>query len=436
MAAATEAVAVTGGPLALLARYRQVRSAVEAACAGLSAEDMQVQSMPDASPTKWHLAHASWFYETFVLPDRALGGYTPFDQAFSYLFNSYYETVGPRHPRPRRGLLTRPGIGEVFRYRAHVDAAMAYALPRLGEADFLRLRPVLELGINHEQQHLELILTDIKHVFAQNPLRPAYRPLLPSADDPTPPLRWHQFDAGVRRIGHDGDGFAFDNEGPAHRVFLEPFAVASRLVTCGEYLAFMEAGGYERPQWWLSDGWHARQAQGWEAPLYWERQDGRWQVFTLAGMRPVTEAEPVCHVSFYEADAYARWAGARLPTEAEWEVAAADVLVEGNLLESGRLQPAPLTRDDHSPTQLFGDVWEWTQSPYAPYPGYRPTAGALGEYNGKFMCNQMVLRGGSCVTPASHLRTTYRNFFPPEARWQFSGFRLARDRAQEEGKRG
>jgi ergothioneine biosynthesis protein EgtB len=414
----------------LLARYRQVRAALEAAAAPLAPEDLVVQSMPDASPAKWHLAHTSWFFETFVLADPAFGDSRPFHPKYGYLFNSYYDTVGDRHPRPKRGLLTRPSADEVFRYRAHVDAVLAERLPRLSAPDFARLRPVIEVGLNHEQQHLELLFTDIKHAFAQNPLRPAYRERGPLGEPKghsrrTTPVTFVPFEPGVYHIGRAGDGFAFDNEGPPHRVFLEPFAVASRLVTCGEYLEFMADGGYARPELWLSDGWAARRQHGWEAPLYWEKDGDGWQVFTLTGIRPVNETEPVCHVSFYEADAFARWAGARLPTEAEWEVAAGDRPVAGNLLEEDRLHPSP-ARDEGPLVQLFGDVWEWTQSPYGPYPGYRPLAGALGEYNGKFMCNQMVLRGGSCVTPRSHIRPTYRNFFPPAARWQFTGVRLAR----------
>jgi ergothioneine biosynthesis protein EgtB len=409
----------------LLGRYRQVRTALEAACAPLAPEDLVVQSMPDASPAKWHLAHTTWFFETFVLSDPALGDYRPFHPRFGYLFNSYYDAVGDRHPRPKRGLLTRPSADEVYRYRAHVDAEMVDRLHAVSDADFARLLPVIELGLNHEQQHLELLFTDVKHAFAQNPLRPTYRESRTAGPANVAPVRWLPFDAGVRRIGHAGDAFAFDNERPAHRVFLEPFALASRLVTCGEFLQFMADDGYGRPELWLSDGWAARRQQSWEAPLYWEKHGNDWHTFTLGGMRPVTDAEPVCHVSYYEADAFARWAGERLPTETEWEVAAAGLLVAGNLLEEDLLHPTPPT-DAQPLVQLFGDVWEWTQSPYVPYPGYRPLAGALGEYNGKFMCNQMVLRGGSCVTPRSHIRSTYRNFFPPEARWQFTGLRLAR----------
>jgi ergothioneine biosynthesis protein EgtB len=410
----------------LLDRFRQVRAATEAVCAPLSPEDAVVQSMPEASPAKWHLAHTSWFFETFLLTDPKIGC-PPFDPAFGYLFNSYYEAVGPRHPRPRRGLLTRPTLGEVYGYRSHVDVAVEERLQRLGEEDRHRLFPVLELGLNHEQQHLELILTDIKHAFAQNPLRPVYREEpVPAAAGEIPPASWTTFPAGVYSIGHAGAGFAFDNETPRHRVFLEKFEVASRPVTCGEFLTFVDDGGYARPELWLSDGWHTHQAHVWESPSYWERHTTCWRQFTLGGTREVNPAEPVCHVSFYEADAFARWAGARLPTEAEWEVAAPEILAAADPFAPARLHPAPLTADCHSHPTAAGAVWEWTQSAYAAYPGYRPAAGALGEYNGKFMCNQLVLRGGSCLTPRSHLRFTYRNFFPPETRWQFTGLRLAR----------
>jgi ergothioneine biosynthesis protein EgtB len=418
-------------------RYRAVRGATERLCEPLSPEDCQVQSMDDASPTKWHLAHTSWFFETFVL-DRAVPNYVAFHPEFHVLFNSYYQTVGPQHPRPQRGLLTRPALDTILAYRRHVDDAM---LALLGQPGGVSAFPaaVIELGLHHEQQHQELILTDVKHLFSRNPLRPAYRECPAAPPIEIAPLRWHSYAGGLQWIGHDGPGFAFDNEGPRHRVFAEAFELADRLVTNGEFLAFVEEDGYARADLWLSDGWNTRQARGWSAPLYWEQCDGGWRVLTLAGTRGWRADEPVCHVSYYEADAFARWAGARLPTEAEWEVAAAASLgsdagagdtvarATSNFVERGLLHPAPPGADTATPRQLFGDVWEWTQSPYTPYPGYRPPAGALGEYNGKFMCNQLVLRGGSCVTPASHMRATYRNFFPPDARWQFSGIRLARD---------
>jgi len=398
------------------AAYQSVRRMTERLCEPLAAEDCVVQSMPDASPAKWHLAHTSWFFETFVLP-AAPGGYRPFDPRFGYLFNSYYNAVGDRLPRPRRGLLSRPTVEEVYRYRAHVDGAMRGLLESgLPPA----LAPAVVLGLNHEQQHQELILTDIKHVFGSNPLRPAYRARPPSAPAPLPKGQgWARHAAGVREIGHDGAGFAFDKETPRHRVFVDAFLLADRLATCGEYRAFMDAGGYDRPEGWLSDGWQARLTHEWTAPLYWEKTGGEWVQYTLDGVRPVHDDEPVCHVSYYEADAFARWSGARLPTEAEWEVAASERPPEGSFLEGGRLHP--------SAGGTFGEAWQWTASPYVAYPGYRPLAGALGEYNGKFMCNQLVLRGGSCATPRSHFRRSYRNFFPPDARWQFSGVRLARD---------
>jgi ergothioneine biosynthesis protein EgtB len=405
----------------LPARYRAVRAATEALCAPLSPEDCAAQSMREASPAKWHLAHTSWFFETFVLEPG--GGYRPFHPQFRVLFNSYYNAVGEQYQRPWRGLLSRPSLAEVLRYRAHVDTAM---LRRLEGSIAEPLAGVVELGLHHEQQHQELILTDIKHLFSFNPLHPVYheRPQTPLSDIAA--LTWHRHPAGVRHIGHEGGGFAFDNEQPRHRVFIEAFELASRPISNGEFLAFIEDGGYRRPELWLSDGWNAVTSKGWCAPLYWEPRDGGWLVHTLAGPYLLRPDEPVCHISFYEADAYARWAGARLPTEAEWECAAAALPVGGNFVDSGLLHPAP---GSHvvEPAQMFGDVWEWTSSAYGPYPGYRPSAGALGEYNGKFMCSQMVLRGGSCATPRSHIRPTYRNFFPPDARWQFSGLRLARD---------
>jgi len=412
----------------LAERYRAVRAATERLAAPLSPEDCAAQSMPDASPVKWHLAHTTWFFETFVLAE-ARPELPPFDPAYRVLFNSYYQAVGPQHPRPRRGLLTRPSLAEVRAYRAHVDRALLDWLAAGAPAPELAAR--VELGLHHEQQHQELILTDVKHLLAQNPLRPAYRADLraPARSHGAAPLVWHRFAGGVREIGAEGSGFRFDNEEPRHRQLVPAFELASRPVTNAEYAAFVDAGGYRRPEWWLSDGWTAVQEHGWQAPLYWEREGDGWSVFTLAGPRPLDHDAPVCHVSFYEADAYARWAGARLPTEAEWETAAAGVPPRGHFAAGDWLGPAPLGRDEgrEAPARLFGDVWEWTASPYVAYPGYRPAAGALGEYNGKFMCNQMVLRGGSCASPPGHLRASYRNFFPPAARWQWSGIRLARD---------
>ncbi|HLL81692.1 MAG TPA: ergothioneine biosynthesis protein EgtB [Longimicrobium sp.] len=412
------------GAPSLEEQYQRVRDTTVRLCAPLTPEDHVLQSMPDASPAKWHLAHTSWFFETFVL--ARLPGYRVFHPRYGYLFNSYYNAVGERHERPRRGLLSRPPLEEVHAYRRHVDGWMREWLGS-GAGEAPEARAVAELGLHHEQQHQELLLTDVKHAFGSQPLRPAYRQFPPPAAQPAPALRWLTVPEGLRWIGHGGPGFAFDNEGPRHRAFVEGFQLASRPVTCAEYLAFIADGGYLRPELWLSEGWDTCRAQGWQAPLYWESRDGAWWTYTLGGEREVHPAEPVCHVSFYEADAYARWAGARLPTEQEWEVVAAQAPVEGNLLESERFHPAPAPAAGSGAAQLFGDVWEWTRSPYAPYPRYQPAQGALGEYNGKFMCNQQVLRGGSCATPRSHLRASYRNFFPPSARWQFTGIRLARD---------
>jgi len=403
-------------------RYTEVRQRTLELAAPLSAEDCGAQSMPDASPVKWHLAHTTWFFETFVLP-KAVSGYAPRDPAYRELFNSYYHSVGVQHPRPQRGLLTRPSLGEVLDYRAEVDAALLGWLEHGADPELLS---VVELGLQHEQQHQELILTDVKHLLGCNPLRPAYRAeRLARGADPGR-LLWQPQPEGVFEIGHAGPGFAFDNESPRHRVFVEAFELASRPVTCGEYLEFMADAGYRRPELWLSEGWRALGERGWEAPLYWERDGDGWLQYTLAGLREVDPAEPVCHLSYLEADAFARWAGARLPDEAEWELVAERAPRAGNFAESGRLQPAAAP-PGAGPQQLFGDVWEWTRSSYGPYPGFRPLAGGLGEYNGKFMSGQMVLRGGSCVTPASHVRASYRNFFYPADRWQFSGLRLARD---------
>jgi ergothioneine biosynthesis protein EgtB len=413
---------------ALAARYQQVRRLTEDLCQPLATEDYVIQAMPDVSPPKWHLAHTSWFFETFVLTS-AVPNYRALHPAYAYLFNSYYVAAGQRYSRPKRGLLSRPTVEEVYRYRAHVDQHMAVFIKELAGEAFEAWSPVVELGLHHEQQHQELLLTDLKYNFACNPLRPAYITSEARRQArPANPLQWVTFPEGVYWIGHDSDGFAFDNESPRHRSFVEPFQLGSRLITNEEYMAFMAAGGYARPELWLSMGWDTAQREGWHAPLYWEGQGDTWWTMTLAGMQPVAGAEPVCHVSYYEADAYARWAGARLPTEVEWESAARSLPIQGNFVEEGVYHPLPARRTDPSAplAQMFGDVWEWTQSHYSPYPGYTTPPGALGEYNGKFMANQFVLRGGSCATSVSHIRPTYRNFFPSDARWQFMGIRLAR----------
>jgi ergothioneine biosynthesis protein EgtB len=411
--------AVADAAPSLVSRYRGVRSLSEELCAPLAVEDYVLQTMEDVSPPKWNLAHTSWFFETFLLKPSS-PDYREFHPLYNYLFNSYYEAVGERHPRPERGMLSRPTVAEVLSYRRHVDEAMV----RLMEIrDIEPLRPLIELGLNHEQQHQELLVTDFKHILARNPLEPVYKA---SAVGPrqAPPLEWREFAGGVREIGYAGDGFHFDNEEPRHEVLLQPFQLASRPVTNGEFLEFMEAGGYRQPKWWLSLGWARVLQEEWQAPLYWKKLDGRWASFTLSGFRPVDANEPVCHVSYFEADAYAAWRGKRLPTEAEWETAASNEPVAGNFLDSETFHPV-VGSYPGGLSQMYGDVWEWTSSPYAAYPGYRAPDGAVGEYNGKFMCNQYVLRGGSCATPAGHVRAAYRNFFPPEARWQFSGIRLA-----------
>jgi ergothioneine biosynthesis protein EgtB len=403
-------------------RYRHVRETTEILSVPLTPEDQTVQSMPDVSPTKWHRAHTSWFFETFLL-EPSVAGYRSFHPAFAYLFNSYYEGVGARYPRPRRGVVSRPGVAEVGQYRAHVDEAMVRLL---GGGLTPELDDLVELGLHHEQQHQELLIMDIKHVLSCNPLQPAYATVTVAAPSPQTPLSWIGHDGGLVEVGHDGQGFAFDNESPRHAVHLEPFEMADRVVTCGEWMAFMADGGYERPDLWLSDGWATSQADGWDCPLYWFRVVDDWWLFTLGGPQLVDPSEPVCHVSYYEADAFARWSGARLPTETEWETMAAGAAgdtVDGNFLDLTVLHPRP---SDGS-ASFFGDVWQWTSSAYSAYPGFQPAPGAVGEYNGKFMVNQYVLRGGSCVTPPDHIRATYRNFFPPSARWPFSGLRLARD---------
>ncbi len=403
--------------------YGAVRAASVSLASFLSAEDQGVQSMPDASPVKWHLAHTTWFFETVVLKTR-LEGYVPFDERYAELFNSYYESLGPRHPRPQRGVLTRPDVGEINAYRAYVDAAMQTLLGREAD-DPAALAHLVALGLHHEQQHQELILTDIKHAFSLNPLHPAFAPPRPHPVAEAPTLAWRAFAGGVADIGHAGHGFSFDNELPRHQVLLRPFRLASRPVTCGEFAEFIADGGYDTPTLWLSEGWATVQREGWKAPLYWLEDDGGWQIFTLQGKRALHPGEPVAHVSFFEAQAYSQWAGKRLPTEFEWEHAAAGQPVHGNFLDLDWLHPRVAAGEGLA--QMFGDVWEWTRSSYDPYPGFRPFDGALAEYNGKFMVGQLVLRGGSCATPAGHIRASYRNFFPPAARWQFSGIRLAED---------
>lgn len=448
---------------ALLVRFRQIRATSVALAAPLSAEDCQVQSMPDASPVKWHLAHTTWFFETFIL-SAYIDGYQPYSPIYKVLFNSYYNAVGDKHPRAARGMLSRPPLSDVLAYRAHVDHAME-SLCQGKRANSPKVNGLLEIGLNHEQQHQELILTDVKHMLSCNPLRPAYlapdsvqamhrafaavqgldhsgawqRAATASRSHATTgdatggqPVTWTRFEGGVVQIGQSGGNrFTFDNESPRHPVLLQPYFLANRPVTQGEFLAFVQDGGYQHAGWWLSAGWDTVCSRGWRAPMYWEDAGGTWKVFTLHGMRELDLDAPVTHVSYFEAHAYARWADARLPREAEWEHAASTAgeadAATYNLLESGRFAPAAPVDDSGSLAQMFGDVWEWTASSYDPYPGFRTPEGAVGEYNGKFMCNQYVLRGGSCITPASHIRASYRNFFPTDARWQFSGIRLARD---------
>ncbi|HEX9108915.1 MAG TPA: ergothioneine biosynthesis protein EgtB [Longimicrobiales bacterium] len=457
---ATPALSGARSAESLSTRYSSVRRFTESLIQGLAPEDMVVQSMGDVSPTKWHLAHTSWFFEQFLLMPH-LADYVALNPTYLFLFNSYYTQAGERHCRAQRGYISRPTVAEVLAYRRHVDEAMLALIAGADEARLAQLASLVELGLNHEQQHQELMLTDIKHVFSVNPLRPVYRSL-PQASSarPAAPVRWLEFAEGVAWIGAGerapdapGAEFRYDNEEPRHREFVNAFALANRPVSNGEYLEFMEDGGYRRPELWLSMGWATVEAEQWTEPFYWEKRDGRWCCFTLTGMKEIDPAEPACHISYFEADAYARWAGARLPTEAEWEVAAATVPEHGNFVESARWHPQPAGSADVAAVPprdaggawtrvggsvpapapaggllaMYGDVWEWTRSQYEPYPGFRPAAGAVGEYNGKFMCNQFVLRGGSCATSVTHIRPTYRNFFPPEATWQFTGFRLARE---------
>lgn len=433
------APSLTAAPTLNRDRYRAVRRWSEQICQPLQTEDYVIQTMPDVSPPKWHLAHTTWFFETFIL-QPFVPNYRPFHDRYGYLFNSYYEAVGDRHPRPQRGLLARPTVADIYAYRAYVDEGMARFLEMvLQEPEEGDKSKILVLGLHHEQQHQELLLTDIKHIFGTNPLFPIYQSVKASVENlsqESPPLHWQTYGAGLYEVGHEpAQKFSFDNESPRHQVYLHDFALADRLVTCGEYLNFIQAGGYRTAAHWLSEGWHRVQTEGWQAPLYWHDRKGDWWIMTLQGLKPLCLEEPVCHVSYFEADAYATWAGCRLPSEAEWELA---VCRDGELGDQNFpaldaqipvCHPQPLSsgspRDGLQ--QVYGGVWQWTQSAYLPYPGFRVAPGAIGEYNGKFMCNQMVLRGGSCATPPGHLRATYRNFFPPDARWQFSGIRLAKD---------
>ena len=403
--------------VSLAQRFTEIRNTSMRITEGLSAEDQMLQSMPDASPSKWHLAHTTWFFETFILQPSK--GYQAFDPRFRILFNSYYKQLGAHPIRGTRGLMSRPTLSQVQAYREHVDHALLAYLEH-ADGEVLEL---IELGLNHEQQHQELLLTDIKHALWSSPLRPEFSAEMAVSSAPSA-MDWTEVEGGIHLIGHQGDGFAFDNECPQHEVLLRPFQIASRDVTNAEYLEFIEDGGYRRPELWLSEGWDAVNAQGWMAPLYWEQHDGEWWQLPHREMKRVNPAEPVCHISYFEADAYARWRGARLPSEQEWEIAALRMPSNGTFLEDFIFHPQPAKGEGIQ--QMFGDVWQWTSSPYIAYPGFRPAAGLVGEYNGKFMCNQWVLRGGSCATPRSHIRATYRNFFPAHARWQFSGMRLAR----------
>ncbi len=408
----------------VLRRYEEVRRLSEEICAPLAVEDYVIQTMPDTSPPKWNLAHTSWFFETFLLSEF-WQNYQVFHPEFGYLFNSYYEAVGDRHPRPRRGLLSRPTVAEVLKYRSHVDQAICRLIESANADVWGKALPLIELGLNHEQQHQELLLSDLKHILAENPMKPAYEAAQVPPSAAGAELKWEAQPGGVVEIGWAGTDFAFDNERPRHTTYTAPYRLASRLTTNAEYQEFIDDGGYQQARHWLSAGWALGQEQRWQAPLYWEQRGEAWHHFTLAGMQPVQAADPVCHVSYYEADAFASWSGKRLASEVEWELAAADVAADGNFFDIDETcQPRPASSGP-GVQQMFGDVWEWTASPYSAYPGYRPADGAIGEYNGKFMCNQFVLRGGSCATPQAHIRPTYRNFFPPEARWHFSGIRLA-----------
>ncbi len=410
----------------LLKRYQVIRAFTDKLCESLENEDYVIQSMQDVSPTRWHIAHTSWFFETFILKNHC-PDYQVFHKRFNYLFNSYYNAVGDQHCRDRRGVLSRPTVDQIYKYRSYIDEWILVLFDKCRDKLTDKVLDIFEVGLNHEQQHQELMLMDIKHVFSCNPLKPIYKNTEINVSGNPPAVQWIDFKEGLHEVGHRGEGFAYDNETPAHKVYLNNFQLASRLVTNGEYKEFMSDKGYSRAEFWLSDAWSLLKKEKWQTPLYWEFNDGEWWQFTLTGMKKVNDHEPVCHVSFYEADAYARWAGKRLPTEFEWEVVAKGVQKTGHFVEDENYHPIALnSENDGDPIkQLYGYVWEWTASPYMAYPGFKAAQGALGEYNGKFMCNQMVLRGGCCATSVSHIRPTYRNFFMPYNRWQFSGFRLA-----------
>ncbi|WP_281657822.1 ergothioneine biosynthesis protein EgtB [Halobacillus sp. Cin3] len=408
----------------VLSLYAETRTITEKLVQTLKTEDFVVQAAKHVSPTKWHLAHTTWFFEKFIL-EVYIPDYRHYNEAFLFLFNSYYETVGEFHPQERRGLITRPTVEETMDYRRHVDQEMSRLLAeRVGDAD---IDGLVEIGLQHEQQHQELILMDIKYNFSYNPLYPVFKEQVDASYGRAPELSFFEFKEGIADIGHNGEGFAFDHEGPRHKTYLHPYRIANRPVTNGEFIQFMESGGYEQPEHWLSDGWGTVKENQWKHPQYWVNKDGEWHMFTLSGLQKIDLDAPVSHVSFYEADAYARWSGRRLPTEQEWEHAMEKLEVDGHFMEHEQYQPHSIYKGDGTMEKAYGDVWEWTQSPYVPYPGNKPLDGALGEYNAKFMANQLVLRGGACVTPQSHIRATYRNFFHPEMRWQFSGFRLAED---------
>jgi ergothioneine biosynthesis protein EgtB len=412
--------------LNLLSKYNSVRSFTEKLCAPLEIEDYVIQSMPDVSPTKWHLGHTSWFFETFIL-EKAVPDYTPFHSLYNYLFNSYYIQVGERWHRPTRGLLSRPTVKEIYEYRKYINNNIIDLVETCDDKLYNEIAPIFEIGLNHEQQHQELLLTDIKNVLSINPLNPVYSERKINFSNNTPVLDWAEFEGGVVEIGSDGTGFNFDNETPVHKEFLYPFKLANRLITNKEFINFIEDDGYKTATVWLSDGWATVENKEWKAPLYWELKDGEWWNFTLNGFRKVNPDEPVCHLSHYEADAFAQWKSCRLPSEAEWEVASGNLPNAGNFVENENHHTIPVGKTIEGLSQMYGDVWEWTQSPYTAYPGYKALPGALGEYNGKFMNNQIVLRGGSCATSQTHIRNTYRNFFPSHSRWQFTGLRLAKD---------